>query len=890
MMNVLYTVLIFPLETVIELAYLLVWRMFENPAAAVLGVSVVVSTLTLPLYFMAEKHQEAEREIQKRLKPETANIKAVFRGDERYLMLATWYRQNHYHPVYALRSSIGLIIQIPFFIAAYNFLSGLGALSGASFLFIRDLGAPDGTFSIAGFPVNLLPLLMTLINCAAGAVYTRGFPPRDKVQLYGMALFFLAFLYNSPSGLVLYWTCNNLYSLVKNIAQKNRAARIFLRAVLGIAALALAAFMLLFHAGAFKKRLLVAAALLVPLAAGVFGKALAGVWRGLQSRISAAGTAPESRRTFVFSALAFCLLAGLVIPSGVIASSVEEFAFIAPLESPLPFVGISLLQSAGIFVWLLCLYFLFDRRVRALLGALMTVILAASALNAFAFGGDYGFMTPDLHLAAFAEAPGSMALLNLLALAAVCAGTGWLLLQKNRRVLFSLQNIAAAAFLVIGLMNGITIARDFGRLDPVEAASVQDKAVYTFSKTGKNVVVVMLDRAIPGFMPYILAEKPELRSSLSGFVLYPNCVSFGSHTIYGAPGIFGGYEYSPLEMYKRAEKSWQEVYDESMRVLPSILAGAGFDLTLSNQPSMNPDLYRDRTDIRVENTEGRYLSSYLRQNGDLELVDYYNIIKANGIRFSFFKFMPLALRSPVYDKGDYLSLLETSYRYPHGALDSYANLYYLPRITGITEDNKNYSSVFVNMLTHEYAFFQAPEYAPVPEPGSRGSGPYAGDALYHVNMASLLLLSQWFDFLKDQGVYDNTRIIVVSDHGYEVTRPFPGSPTLPNGDGLEWYNALLMVKDFGADFPLKTEDAFMTNADVIFLAAEGLVEDPRNPFTGKPLVPAKEGGVIISSSHDWNPERRFAGIQRVNRDRWLSVHDDIFVRDNWRAADPFDGD
>jgi membrane protein insertase Oxa1/YidC/SpoIIIJ len=33
-----------------------------------------------------------------------------------------------------------------------------------------------------------------------------------------MALIFLVLLYNSPSGLVLYWTCNNIFSLGKNLA------------------------------------------------------------------------------------------------------------------------------------------------------------------------------------------------------------------------------------------------------------------------------------------------------------------------------------------------------------------------------------------------------------------------------------------------------------------------------------------------------------------------------------------------------------------------------------------------------------------------------------------------------------------------------------------------
>jgi membrane protein insertase Oxa1/YidC/SpoIIIJ len=145
-----YTLIISPLVQFIELSWVFVDKIFENPAIAILGVSFTVSICTLPLYFIAEKHQRAEREIQKQLKPEIDNIKSVFTGDKRYMILSTFYRQNHYHPVYALRSSLGLLVQIPFFIAAYSYLSNLETIKGVPFLFIKDLGSPDAIISGGG--------------------------------------------------------------------------------------------------------------------------------------------------------------------------------------------------------------------------------------------------------------------------------------------------------------------------------------------------------------------------------------------------------------------------------------------------------------------------------------------------------------------------------------------------------------------------------------------------------------------------------------------------------------------------------------------------------------------------------------------------------------------
>jgi membrane protein insertase Oxa1/YidC/SpoIIIJ len=123
---------------------------------------------------VAEKWQQIERDTQKRLKPKIDKIKAVFKGDEQYIILSNYYRQNHYHPVYALRSTFGLLIQIPFFIAAYSYLSQLEVLKNESFFFISDLGAPDGLISAGSLSVNMLPIAMTVINIIAGAIYLSG--------------------------------------------------------------------------------------------------------------------------------------------------------------------------------------------------------------------------------------------------------------------------------------------------------------------------------------------------------------------------------------------------------------------------------------------------------------------------------------------------------------------------------------------------------------------------------------------------------------------------------------------------------------------------------------------------------------------------------------------
>ncbi|GHT78945.1 hypothetical protein FACS1894130_06470 [Spirochaetia bacterium] len=150
MLNILYTLIIYPIQEIIELTFYFTLRVFDNPALALLGVSAAVSICTLPLYFRAEHWQTLERDTQKNLAPKIAKIKAAFKGDEQYMILTTYYRQNHYHPVYALRNSLGVLIQIPFFIAAYHYLSHLDALQGVRFFGINGMSVPDALIPFTG--------------------------------------------------------------------------------------------------------------------------------------------------------------------------------------------------------------------------------------------------------------------------------------------------------------------------------------------------------------------------------------------------------------------------------------------------------------------------------------------------------------------------------------------------------------------------------------------------------------------------------------------------------------------------------------------------------------------------------------------------------------------
>jgi YidC/Oxa1 family membrane protein insertase len=930
MSDIFYTIIIFPLVQIIELCYLFIYMLFNNPGAALLGVGMAVSVFTLPLYLRAETWQKTEREIQKRMAPKIAKIKAVFSGDEQYMVLSAYYRQNHYHPVYAMRNTFGLLIQIPFFIAAYSYLSHLEVLKGTPFLFIRDLGAADALLSISSGTVgiNILPVVMTTINCISAAFYTKGLAVKDKVQLYGMALVFLVLLYNSPAGLVLYWTMNNIFSLLKNILARVKHAKKWVYGLLFTGAAFLDVYVLFFHSGYLPKRLFAFGVFSTIFFIPLFAKIPSLVARKFANR--RIGSGEKTRKSVVntvytpaisgksiggggiISLGIFVLLTGLVIPSSLIASSVEEFSFIEAHTSPFPFILHTLLQTLGIFIfWPVCIYLLFSSRTRKILSLGIIVLSFGAFFNVFLSNENFGFLTNAL---IFSEpksfAAGSMKdyLINLTILAAVTAVVLYLILTKKKMLLFSFQIITFISLLCFGILNiikihdGYALLRDQGKVENTAEISTH----YALSKTGKNVLLIMLDAAVSGYLPYIFEEKPELRSVFNDFTWYPNCVSFANHTLIGAPPIYGGYEYTPEEINRRDSVTLAEKHKEAYLLLPRLFSEAGYSVTVTDPPfsnyrMTNLSVFAEYPQIHAENLIGEYTSYWMNTRPDIQIqtVNITALLQNNLIRFSFFKMAPLFVRSFIYDDGAWLTTLDFSDAGNSGItltkkfVDAYALMDLLPGLTAVVDTGNTYTAIY-SPLPHEPMLLQAPDYIPSNNVANEENKRFANDNWYHVNIASFLLLEKFFRFLKDEGVYDNTRIILVADHGRGYS-DYENNITLPDGSHLQSYHPLLMVKDFYSenehfdddleDTALRADYSFMTNADAVFFALEDIMKDPVNPFTNQHLRTRKVSGVDIVTIDALSSYHHSKYKYNIDKNQWMHVHDNIFEAKNWSKVE-----
>lgn len=883
MFTQIYNMIISPLVTILEFFYMLFYKV-SNKGVAVIGLSFVVTLLTLPLYMVAEKWQKEERNIQQKLKGGIERIKQTFKGDEQYMMLSTFYRQNHYHPIFALRSSFSLLIQIPFFMAAYNFLSTLEPLKGYSFLFIRNFGAPDAMFTIGNFSINVLPITMTFINCVAGFIYSKGNPLSEKIQIYACAAIFLILLYNSPAGLVLYWTMNNVLSLVKNIFYKLKHPKkvLYIVTCIACAILILCPFTILSD-----KKLIFK---LVPLTLGItipiIPLILKPIAKLINSNFTMLDKYPKLRLSiFIFAALMLSIIAGLYIPSTLIQSEPEQFCYVDSYKAPWIFLITPLFQALGFFLfWPMCFYFLFSDKVKKVLSLIFTILAFSSIVNCIAFSGNYGPLQQDLVFMipqSFWPSLKDFILNSFIHIFIIFAI--FLLIQHFPKLISSFSIICIFTLTVICGMNISNIRKEFKKM-PEPAIMQSITPIFHLSKTGKNVLVIMQDRLFAPYVMEALKERPDLYNIYSGFTFYKNTTSMGPFTMLGTPGIYGGYDYTPYEINKRLDKTLQEKHNEALLSMPVYFLKQGWNTAVSDMPYENyleypvTQMYKDYPQINRHITKGIY-SDFWCRNNNIERGPYMSTcIKRNFIWFSIFKMVPPILRTGVYGREYWISWYP--YETSNEIIDNFAQMDYLPELFDSKSD-KNSLVLFDNELSHKGELLEYPEYKPVEKITQYGNGRYAKNGSYHTAMAAIIRIGNLIEKLKRDGVYDNTRIIIVSDHALGDTSEyfnFDTGFTYPPAQ----LSACLLVKDFNSQGQLKESMEFMTNADTTGIATEGISENPCNPFTNNPFkINDKQGYVKISTAQAESTRIRKNPQFKIANNQWVTVKDDIYKAENW---------
>ncbi|HSW60578.1 MAG TPA: YidC/Oxa1 family membrane protein insertase, partial [bacterium] len=843
-----------------------------SPLISLMVLSIAVSIGSLPLYHMAESWQDKERETQKKLKPKISEFKAVFRGSALNSYISTLYRQNGYHPAFAIRASFGLLIQIPFFFAAYHLLSNYSAFNGVTTALFKDLGKPDSLLSIGSFSANIMPLLMTAVNIGSAMVYGKKTSFKEQVQLYGMALLFLIVLYNSTSALLFYWTCNNIFAFIKNVV-----------------------YLFIYKDGAITKR-------------EKDPELLQKLFKFIPD------SSKETDKIFRLAAAAFTILTFISVPLAVLSSgSSSDF------EEALSHYFYYL--SAFSFVFFtaaVVIYYIFSKKARTILCAAALFLLLYGLINTFAFAGNYGDMShfvfnEELEIEMFEI------LLNIFS-GVILAGTVFLLLKKWPRFLRPALSVIIISLILFSINESFAY-KDKRTNILIAQIDLKDNN-YTFSKTEKNVVIIMLDRFIGGYMPKILELMPELGSDLDGFVYYRNSLSQASYTIGGVPPILGGWDYNVHNANLiRTDVPLLKKLDESSRILPYNFDKSGYGVKIyrtdcinwfdksTNWVDENNKEYIGNTQF-IEPDYPKYREMWLQKNEKESGND--DTLRKKLLAFGLFRASPLFVREFIYDKGEWhiesdveneenyekpdekkfvIANQKSKYR-RDTTLKYYAALDFLPEMSRVLEEGKGQFIFLSNNLTHEphsiNSDFEFEITGKVTYPRSVFNKFHKSlTAVRHLytDAAALRLVNKWIQWMKDNGVYDNTRIIIVSDHGRDVYNPFFKQQRIPNTRKKahpSYYNNLLLVKDFDSQGELRTENEFMTSADVPALAVKDIIPDAVNPYTGKKIEMPKNKFPFYIYDVQWRVEKQDKFKYRYHEKYVVEKFEDIDSPSKWR--------
>ena len=215
-------------KIILPVAQLLLWALnagytiIPNYGLVIILLSGLTRLLFYPLTAISMRSMKAMQEIQ----PEMEKLRKKYEKDPQELNKRVFalYRDHKVNPV---SGCLPMLLQMPVFFALYSVLANSVGLRQAPFVgWITDLSAPDTLMTIGGFAIHVLPVLMSL-----SMFWQQKLTPTDPRQapiMLLMPFMMLFFFYKVPSGLTLYWTVTNLFSVAQqyqmNRENKTRAA------------------------------------------------------------------------------------------------------------------------------------------------------------------------------------------------------------------------------------------------------------------------------------------------------------------------------------------------------------------------------------------------------------------------------------------------------------------------------------------------------------------------------------------------------------------------------------------------------------------------------------------------------------------------------------------
>lgn len=365
------------------------------------------------------------------------------------------------------------------------------------------------------------------------------------------------------------------------------------------------------------------------------------------------------------------------------------------------------------------------------------------------------------------------------------------------------------------------------------SAPAYAKDSYVFSKNGRNLLVIVFDMYTADHFTQILEERPELKKSFDGFTHFVDTTSAGSGTLHALAVTAGGNRYSVRGINADNDgKTFAELYAQSYSLIPSLL-GKEWNSAVIGTMWQLPQAPKDYLSVAygplMEDWFNYYYKSEFENAKGRDRADAFGRL----FSISLFKAAPYSWRKTIYANGRWLA----SSKETLDGFKAFAAFRAPQDFSRVVESGNFYRYVYSDG-THTGRYCGEDLLPALEQPRTpaefRKAHPDYNYSHYLSERAFTVKLAAWLDWMRQNGVFDNTRIVVTADHGGRDSKvlfdaighvPYKGRID-ENVDNPGIRYPLLLWKDFGAQGALRTANDLMTNGDVPDLLLAGIKELP----------------------------------------------------------------
>lgn len=385
------------------------------------------------------------------------------------------------------------------------------------------------------------------------------------------------------------------------------------------------------------------------------------------------------------------------------------------------------------------------------------------------------------------------------AIAAAPVLTAAILLTRKKKKLRDVTAwIAFGSFAVIFLFNfsssGIRLLRtDLKSYEGVHRQYLSYEPAMSLSKD-ENIVVFLTDRLDREWMDDILEEYPDLKEELDGFTYYRNNVSFGTSTFPVVPSILTGGSYDGEEWAEFLSVAW------SGKTLPRQLRENGYKVYLM------PDSITTLSSTSQIHDQCDNIREYDEDELKLRIFGKRAVFPVM-IRLSLARMVPYAMKHSLYYwlganfcRNFYEETERPDALGPQCSVIGDMKFYNNLKNIGLKSDSTSKTFTFVHLncahtvdsgISSVYGFTESPD-------------------VYSTIRGDLEIISEYIRQMKREGVFDNSTIIILGDHG-RAPAELKGNQTTIDGAIT---SALLIKPANGESHALKTDSESELSIDL----------------------------------------------------------------------------